>query len=79
MRKARALLSIHLSGNQDVIYKSETKEWLVDRIKCRPNEDIQRFQQIRDKILAMTKDQQNTILDAIRSKITKDNDMTLKV
>ena len=40
MRKARALLSIHLSGNQDVIYKSETKEWLVDRIKCRPNEDI---------------------------------------
>ena len=27
----------------------------------------------------MTKEQQNTILDAIKSKITKDNDMTLKV
>ena len=43
LRKARALLSIHLSGNQNIVHDIDTKSWIVNRIKCRPYEDIDRY------------------------------------
>ena len=77
LRKARSLICIHLSGNQGIA-DLETKQWLVDRIKCRPNEDIERFTRIRDKIMNLMKDQPANMLDGIKSRITREIDMRIK-
>ena len=44
LRRARAILSLHLSGNPGL--SSENMEYLHNRIRCRPNEDIERFTRI---------------------------------
>jgi Ran GTPase-activating protein (RanGAP) involved in mRNA processing and transport len=54
LRRARSLLCIHLSGNPGL--DNETTEYLVKRIRCRPNEDIARFMRIQTLIREMTKD-----------------------
>ena len=43
LRHARSLLNIHLSGNQNIVHNQEVKDWFVDKIKCRPYEEIDRF------------------------------------
>ena len=77
MRKARSVLCIHLSGNKGVATK-ENKKWLCDRIKCRPNEDIERFSRIRDKIILLQKDNPPNMLDGIKSRVTREIDMRIK-
>jgi hypothetical protein len=44
LRRAGSLLSIHLSGNPGLT--EENCEYLANRIKCRPREDIERFSRI---------------------------------
>lgn len=44
LRRAGSLLSIHLSGNPGL--SRENCEYLANRIKCRPREDIERFSRI---------------------------------
>ena len=77
LRKARALLCIHLSGNQGVADKG-TKAWLVERIKCRPGEDIARFSRIRDKIGRLMKDDPPNMLDGIKARVTREVDRRIK-
>jgi hypothetical protein len=45
LRRAGSLLSIHLSGNPGLT--EENREYLVKRIRCRPNEDLERFNRIQ--------------------------------
>jgi Ran GTPase-activating protein (RanGAP) involved in mRNA processing and transport len=54
LRRARSILCIHLSGNPGM--NTENFEFLVRRIRCRPNEDIARFVKIENVISEMTKD-----------------------
>ena len=44
LRRARSLLSIHLSGNAGLTKKNQ--DYLVQRLKTRPNEDLERFARI---------------------------------
>ena len=77
LRKARSVLCVHLSGNKGIANK-ENREWLCERIKCRPNEDIERFSRIRDKIIHLTKDNPPNMLDGIKSRVTREIDMRIK-
>jgi len=54
LRKSRSILSIHLTGNPGM--NPENYEFLVNRIKCRPNENIVRYQRIKSFVAEMTKD-----------------------
>ena len=38
IRKARSLVAIHLSGNPGLT--ESTRSFLIERIRCKPNEDI---------------------------------------
>lgn len=44
MRKAKSLLCLHLSGNPGLT--PQVQEWVTQRIRCRPNEDMERFTRI---------------------------------
>ena len=77
LRKARSLLCIHLSGNKGIA-DGENRQWLCERIKCRPNEDIERFSRIRDKIIYLQKDNPPDMLDGIKSRVTREIDMRIK-
>ena len=77
MRKAKSLLSIHLSANPGVSNEFD-RQWLRDRIKCRQLEDIYRYKRIRDKIHQVLKDDPPNILDGIRSRVTREIDMRIK-
>lgn len=44
LRRAGSLLAIHLSGNAGVT--EENHDYLVKRVRCRANEDIERFLRI---------------------------------
>ena len=44
LRRAASLLVLHLSGNPGL--SNEMRLYLHQRIKCRPNEDMHRFQRI---------------------------------
>lgn len=54
LRRARSILSIHLSGNPGL--NNENFDFLVNRLRCRPNEDITRFSKIEAVLAHMTKD-----------------------
>ena len=41
LRRARAVLCLHLSANPGL--SAENREFLPERIRCRPREDIARF------------------------------------
>ena len=45
LRRSRAILSLHLSGNPGL--SQENMEYLHKRIRCRPNEDVERFTRIQ--------------------------------
>ena len=54
LRRSRSILSIHLTGNPGM--SQENYEFFINRIKCRPNENIARFTRIKSLVAEMTKD-----------------------
>lgn len=53
LKRAKSCLAVHLSGNFGL--NPENYEFLINRIKSRPNEDIARFLRIEKVIYEMTK------------------------
>lgn len=52
LRRARSLLGIHLSGNPGLT--EENQGALCERVRCRPNEDIERFTRIQNMVYEHT-------------------------
>jgi len=44
MRRAGSIVSIHLSGNPGMT--EANRKYICEKIRCRPNENIDRFTQI---------------------------------
>jgi hypothetical protein len=48
MRRAGSIVSIHLSGNPGL--SEQNKKYICERVRCRPNENMDRFNQIQNLV-----------------------------
>ena len=88
MRRARSLCVIHLSANPGIYGKPPEEEgldpdldnlnYLTKRIKCRPNEDIERFTRVSGfvKGVILSAGANSNIIDGIKIKVDRDNDFS---
>lgn len=73
MRKAKSLLCLHLSGNPGLTI--EVQEWVTKRIRCRPNEDMERFTRIQNAVKKVQKSlPKTTKLEAVQHMIDRHQD-----
>ena len=53
LRRARSVLCLHLSGNPGLT--TENLDYLGKRVRCRPNEDIERFTRVNAVVKGVLK------------------------
>ena len=72
LRKARSILVLHLSANPGL--SQENMEYLSQRIRCRQNEDIERFTRIQSTVKRVMKETGagTNIIDGIKHKVERD-------
>lgn len=70
LRKAKSLLSVHLSGNPGLT--DQVQDTFVQRIRARPNEDVERFVRIQNLVKKVTsKIPKNTSLEGVQHMIDR--------
>jgi len=74
LRRARSILVIHLSGNPGLT--PSNMEYLSKRIRCRPNEDIERFTRIQAVVKGVLRSvgANSNIITGIKVKVERDSD-----
>mmetsp|Transcript_3421 Transcript_3421/g.4526 ORF Transcript_3421/g.4526 Transcript_3421/m.4526 type:complete len:158 (-) Transcript_3421:2258-2731(-) len=74
LRRARAIQVLHLSGNPGLT--SENFIYLHKRIKCRPNEDIERFTRIQAVVKGVLRGAgaSSNIINGIKIKVERDTE-----
>ena len=77
MRKSRALMCIHLSGNPGLT--RQNKKIFTDGLKMREEENIDRFMRIDKTVkLAMKETNKQTLMmDAIKAKASRGHDLSI--
>ena len=73
LRRARSVLVIHISGNPGL--SRENMEYLPDRIKCRPREDIERYTRITGVVKGVLRatGAVGNIMDGIKVRVERDS------
>ena len=74
LRRSRSVLVIHLSGNPGLT--TENMEYLSTRIRCRPNEDVERFTRIQAVVKGVLRatGASTNIINGIKVKVERDSD-----
>ena len=74
MRRSRCIQTLHLSGNPGL--SSENLIYLHERIKCRKDEDIERYVRIRSFVKNKLANHgiMNNIINGIKAKIERASD-----
>ena len=77
LRRARSILVIHLSGNPGLTTKN--MEYLNTRIKCRQNEDIERFTRVSQSVRLILKEAgiANNLISGVRGKVNRDTEFKM--
>ena len=77
LRKCRSILVIHLSGNPGLTQKN--LEYLSTRIRCRQNEDIERFTRLQFFVKNFLKNAgiTNNIISGVRGKVNRDTEFKM--
>lgn len=73
LRRARSVLVIHVSGNPGL--SRENMEYLPDRVKCRPREDIERYTRITGVVKGVLRatGAVGNIMDGIKVRVERDS------
>ena len=74
LRRSRSVLVIHLSGNPGL--SKENLEYLENRVKCRPREDIERYTRVSGFVKGVIQGSgaATNIINGIKVKIERDSD-----
>lgn len=74
LRRARSVLVIHLSGNPGLT--AENMDYLSDRVKCRPREDVERFTRVSGVVKGVLRGAGaiSNIMNGIKVKVQRDGD-----
>ena len=77
LKRSRAIQILHLSGNPGL--SSDNYQYLHERIKCRPNEDIERFIRIQAVVKGVLRaaGAGNNIINGIKNKVERDTEFTI--